>query len=227
MYKLHIEPTLKKADIRIVNSYNPIATLTAPTYEFKAKLTKTNPAEFSKLIIDSITQLFGADMKIIQESKNYNEIFMLPPEASESDNFIEEKGKTQKLTYIRIRNCEGKYSLMFSDVYTEDSLLISPNLEFDVSIRTFSGLLCLGYKIESVLNRNCKVFKMLNNDNLKVSIDVVKELNEQAFVHIYSKDKMKLLDFAALLGISKSEMIPKTYIQIYKEFLATSECLKK
>ncbi|KAF6166327.1 hypothetical protein GIB67_015873 [Kingdonia uniflora] len=92
MYKAFIEPDLRTAHIKIVNKFNPFTGFQNPIYILKSTKTPT---------VDQIKAVISGEHK--ERMEETYDIFLLPPgedpEACQS--------------YLRMRNRDGKYNLMF------------------------------------------------------------------------------------------------------------------
>ena len=66
MFKIWIEPELKKAHIRVVNTFNPFSGFMSPLYILKSN----RPAD-----LGTIRKLFGSE--VVEEE--YNDIYLYPP----------------------------------------------------------------------------------------------------------------------------------------------------
>ncbi|CAL5442096.1 unnamed protein product [Camellia sinensis] len=92
MYKAFIEPDLQTAHIKIVNKFNPFSGFQNPTYILKS----TRP-----VTAEQIKAVLSEDYK--ETTEETYDIYLLPPgedpEACQS--------------YLRMRNRDGKYNLMF------------------------------------------------------------------------------------------------------------------
>ncbi|GJW39672.1 uridine-cytidine kinase C-like protein [Tanacetum coccineum] len=95
MYKAFIEPDLKTAHIRIMNKFNPVTGFQSPTYIFKSS---------RNLIEDQVKSVMSDEHT--QTLEETYDIYLLPPGAD---------SETCE-SYLRIRNREGRYSLMFEVV---------------------------------------------------------------------------------------------------------------
>nr|XP_048329616.1 inorganic pyrophosphatase TTM1 isoform X2 [Ziziphus jujuba var. spinosa] len=95
MYKAFIEPDLQTAHIKIINKFNPFTGFQNPTYILKSTKAVT---------IDRIKAVISEDHK--ESTEETYDIYLLPPgedpEACQS--------------YLRMRNRDGKYNLMFEVV---------------------------------------------------------------------------------------------------------------
>nr|GMC54325.1 uridine-cytidine kinase C isoform X2 [Ipomoea batatas] len=153
MYKAFIEPDLQTAHIKITNKFNPFSGFQNPTYVLKSP--KRVPPDQIKAVLS-------------EEHKETNEetydIFLLPPgedpEACQS--------------YLRMRNRDGRYTLMFEEWVTDPPFIISPRITFEVSVRLLGGLMALGYTIASILKRSSHVF---SDDKVCVKTDWLEQLN--------------------------------------------------
>ncbi|KAF5468909.1 hypothetical protein F2P56_013018 [Juglans regia] len=155
MYKAFIEPDLQTAHIRIINKFNPFTGFQNPTYILKSTRAVT---------VDQIKAIFPEEPK--ETTEETYDIYLLPPgedpEACQS--------------YLRMRNRDGKYNLMFEEWVTDTPFIISPRITFEVSVRLLGGLMALGYTIASILKRNSHVF---SDERVCVKIDWLEQLNRK------------------------------------------------
>ncbi|KAL0431074.1 UNVERIFIED_CONTAM: Inorganic pyrophosphatase TTM1 [Sesamum radiatum] len=133
--------------------------------------------------------------------RNYRgtyDIYLLPPgedpEACQS--------------YLRMRNRDGKYNLMFEEWVTDSPFIISPRITFEVSVRLLGGLMALGYTIASILKRSSHVF---SNDKICVKTDWLEQLNRK-YVQVQGRDRLYVKYVAEELGLDGS-YVPRTYIE--------------
>ncbi|GMH31207.1 hypothetical protein Nepgr_033050 [Nepenthes gracilis] len=190
MYKAFIEPDLQTAHIKIVNKFNPFTGFQNPTYILKSSMAVE--VEQIKAVI----------------SEEYNEaveqtydIYLLPPgEDPESCQ-----------SYLRMRNRDGKYSLMFEEWVTDNPFIISPRITFEVSVRLLGGLMALGYTIAAILKRNSHVF---SDDRMTVKIDWLEQVNRH-YIQVQGKDRLFVKYVAEQLGLEGS-YIPHTYIEQFQ-----------
>ncbi|KVH96321.1 CYTH-like domain-containing protein [Cynara cardunculus var. scolymus] len=137
MYKAFIEPDLKTAHIRIVNKFNPFTGFQSPTYILKSS---------RNITVDQAKSVMSDEhTETLEETYD---IYLLPPG---------EDPETCQ-SYLRMRNREGRYSLMFEEWVTDPPFVISPRITFEVSVRLLGGLMALGYTIASILKRSSNVF---------------------------------------------------------------------
>jgi uridine kinase len=56
-------------------------------------------------------------------------------------------------SWLRMRNKQGRYSLMFAEYVVDDPFIVSPRVSFEVPVRLLGGLMALGYSIGSLMSR--------------------------------------------------------------------------
>lgn len=187
MYKAFIEPDLQTAHIKIINKFNPFTGFQNPTYVLKS--TRIVTEEQIKAVISEEHE---------ETREETYDIYLLPPgedpEACQS--------------YLRMRNRDGKYNLMFEEWVTDSPFIISPRITFEVSVRLLGGLMALGYTIATILKRTSHVF---SNDKVIVKIDWLEQLNRQ-YVQVQGKDRSYVKHVAEQLGLDGS-YVPRTYIE--------------
>ncbi|XP_042480065.1 inorganic pyrophosphatase TTM2-like [Macadamia integrifolia] len=187
MYKAFIEPDLQTAHIKIINKFNPFTGFQNPTYILKSPRTPT---------LDQIKAVVSEEhTETVEETYD---IFLLPPgedpEACQS--------------YLRMRNRDGKYNLMFEEWVTDIPFIISPRISFEVSVRLLGGLMALGYTIAAILKRSSHVFY---DDKICVKIDWLEQLNRH-YVQVQGRDRLFVKFIAKELGLEGS-YVPRTYIE--------------
>ncbi|XP_047341980.1 inorganic pyrophosphatase TTM2-like [Impatiens glandulifera] len=187
MYKAFIEPDLQTAHIKIINKFNPFSGFQSPTYILKST---------KKVTIDHVKSvMLGEYTEVIEQ---IYDIYLLPPgEDPESCQ-----------SYLRMRNKDGKYNLMFEEWVTDPPFIISPRITFEVSVRLLGGLMALGYKLAAILKRNSHVF---TDERICVKIDQLEQLNRQ-YVQVLGKERVIVKNVAEELGLDGS-FVPRTYIQ--------------
>ncbi|KAL9237542.1 hypothetical protein vseg_012077 [Gypsophila vaccaria] len=187
MYKAFIEPDLETAHVKIINKFNPFTGFQNPTYILKSRRIVTE---------DQIKVVMLEHYKETKE-ETYD-IYLLPPgedpEACQS--------------YLRMRNRDGKYNLMFEEWVTDTPFIISPRITFEVSVRLLGGLMALGYTIATILKRRSHIFA---DDRVIVKIDWLEQLNRQ-YVQVQGKDRSYVMFVAEQLGLDGS-YVPRTYIE--------------
>ncbi|XAR51260.1 Uridine kinase [Bertholletia excelsa] len=187
MYKAFIEPDLQTAHIKIVNKFNPFSGFQNPTYILKSTKSVT------------VEQIQAVLSKEHRESREETyDIYLLPPgedpEACQS--------------YLRMRNKDGKYILMFEEWVTDGPFIISPRISFEVSVRLLGGLMALGYTIATILKRSSDVF---SDEKVCVKTDWLEQVNRK-YVQVQGRDRLYVKCIAEQLGIDGS-YVPRTYIE--------------
>ncbi|KAM6548244.1 hypothetical protein CsatB_019920 [Cannabis sativa] len=206
MYKAFIEPDLQTAHIKITNKFNPFTGFQSPTYILKSA---------KKVTVDQIKTTLSEDY--IESTEQTYDIYLLPPgEDPESCQ-----------SYLRMRNKDGKYSLMFEEWVTDNPFVISPRITFEVSVRLLGGLMALGYTIATILKRNTHVF---SSDKVCVKLDWLEQLDRE-YVQVQGKDRLIVRGVAEQLGL-EGTYTPRTYIEqiqlekLVNEVMALPEDLK-
>ncbi|KAG9155563.1 hypothetical protein Leryth_009980 [Lithospermum erythrorhizon] len=187
MYKAFIEPDLQTAQIKIVNKFNPFTGFQCPTYILKSR---------RNLTVEKIRTVLEEDHK--ESMEETYDIYLLPPG---------EDPETCQ-SYLRMRNKEGKYNLMFEEWVTDPPFVMSPRITFEVSVRLLGGLMALGYTIAAILKRSSHVFW---DERVCVKVDWLVQLNRH-YIQVQGKDRMVVKAIAEQLGLEGS-YVPRTYIE--------------
>lgn len=187
MYKAFIEPDLQTAHIKIVNKFNPFSGFQNPSYILKSK--KTVTPEQMKAVLSPEHE---------ERREETYDIYLLPPgedpEACQS--------------YLRMRNRDGKYNLMFEEWVTDSPFIISPRITFEVSVRLLGGLMALGYTIAAILKRSSHVFF---DEKVCVKTDWLEQLN-RTYVQVQGRDRLYVKYIGEQLGLDGT-YVPRTYIE--------------
>ncbi|KAJ6312447.1 hypothetical protein OIU77_014051 [Salix suchowensis] len=187
MYKAFIEPDLQTAHIKIINKFNPFSGFQSPTYILKSA---------RKVTVDQIKAVLFKDQK--ETTEQIYDIYLLPPG---------EDPETCQ-SYLRMRNKDGKYNLMFEEWVADAPFIISPRITFEVTVKLLSGLMALGYTIATILQRSSHIF---SDDRVCVKIDWLGQLNRQ-YVQVQGRDRLVVKFIAEQLGLEGS-YTPRTYIE--------------
>ncbi|CAL9128108.1 unnamed protein product [Musa textilis] len=186
MYKAFIEPDLRTAHIKISNKFNPFTGFQNPTYILKSSRTVS---------VDQIKAVLSKEHN--EGTEETYDMYLLPPgedpEACQS--------------YLRMRNRDGKYNLMFEEWVTDSPFIISPRITFEVSVRLLGGLMALGYTIAAILKRSSHVF---SDDRVIVKIDWLEQL-KRTYIQVQGKERLLVRQVAEQLGL-EGAYIPRTYI---------------
>ncbi|XP_071685553.1 inorganic pyrophosphatase TTM1 [Rutidosis leptorrhynchoides] len=187
MYKAFIEPDLQTAHIKIINKFNPFSGFQNPSYILKSK--KAVTPEQMKAVLSQEHE---------ERKEETYDIYLLPPgedpEACQS--------------YLRMRNRDGKYNLMFEEWVTDSPFIISPRITFEVSVRLLGGLMALGYTIAAILKRSSHVFF---DEKVCVKTDWLEQLN-RTYVQVQGRDRLYVKYIADELGLDGT-YVPRTYIE--------------
>ncbi|CAL8463321.1 g2855 [Coccomyxa elongata] len=188
MYKAFIEPDLNTAHLKIYNTFNPFSGFMAPTYILKSAKTVTPEA---------IKAVLKANHTSRKDSDTYD-IYLLPPgEDVETCT-----------SWLRMRNRDGRYNLMFEEWVTDGPFIISPRITFEVSVRILGGLMALGYEIGTMLKRSSQVWA---DDTVTVKLDDIEGMDRQ-YVQIQGKDRAAVADVGRRLGLEDT-YIARSYIE--------------
>ncbi|CAI5990233.1 unnamed protein product [Closterium sp. NIES-65] len=212
MYKAFIEPELKTAHIRMVNNFNPFSGFQDATYLLKSRAEGEGWEERVRAV------LAGGHAR--EEVETY-EIYLLPPG--------EDKDTCQ--SYLRMRNRDGRYSLMFEEWVTDGPFVITPRITFSVSVRLLGGLMALGYEIAHIVHRESIVLKEQGEQGgqgeassmLSVKIDKIEQL-KATYVQVIGKDRKRVKEVAEQLGMEgEGGYISHPYIEDIKLHHLTQE----
>ncbi|XP_059308690.1 inorganic pyrophosphatase TTM2-like [Lycium ferocissimum] len=187
MYKAYIEPDLKTAHIKIINKFNPFSGFQSPTYILKSS---------RNLKVEQIKSVLSEEHT--ESTELIYDIYLLPPG---------EDPETCQ-SYLRMRNKDGKYNLMFEEWVTDSPFVISPRISFEVSVRLLGGLMALGYTMAAILKRSSHVF---SDERVYVKIDWLEQLNRH-YVQVQGRDRVVVKSIADQLGLEGS-YTPRTYIE--------------
>ncbi|KAK9815690.1 hypothetical protein WJX72_008170 [[Myrmecia] bisecta] len=198
MYKAFIEPDLKTAHLRIYNTFNPFSGFMNATYILKSA---------KRVGKDAIVSALQKEYTTKNESETYD-IYLLPPN---------EDPETCQ-SWLRMRNRDGRYNLMFEEWVIDGSFIISPRITFEVSVRILGGLMALGYEIGTIMKRTSTVY---SDERLTIKIDDIEGMNCK-FVQIQGKDRELVAAAGKKLGLDGT-YIARSYIeQVQLEKLTAS-----
>ncbi|XP_024525218.1 uridine-cytidine kinase C [Selaginella moellendorffii] len=187
MYKAFIEPDLETAHIKIVNKFNPFSGFQNATYILKSSRSVTE---------EQIRNVLSNDhTETIEE---IYDIYLLPPG---------EDPETCQ-SYLRMRNRDGKYSLMFEEWVIDEPFIISPRITFEVSVRLLGGLMALGYEMATILKRISHVF---SDEKVTVKLDRLEQF-QRKYVQVQGKERSVVSDCGSKLGLD-NHYVPCSYIE--------------
>eukprot|EP01155_Anaeramoeba_flamelloides_P001328 Anaeramoba_flamelloidesa1054883_111.p1 GENE.a1054883_111~~a1054883_111.p1 ORF type:complete len:461 (+),score=115.81 a1054883_111:25-1383(+) len=228
MYKAFVEPTIKYAQLKIRNRFNPFTALLNPIYSIKSD---------TLIEKEKIKKLLGLKDYMGGRLQQYNDIYLRPPSdleeefeqetsGSESSSEKEEENNKDKIKdWIRVRNnvLSGNYEVQFSQVLHQDDFLITPSLKFAVSVKILSGLLSLGYTIDATIKRKARTFY---NEDLGITIDTFVQMKNKAFIQIKGNNREKVKEAAKTLGFL-GKGITKSYLELYFDYTEEKKLKRK
>ena len=132
MYKAFIEPDLRSAHLKVYNSFNPFAGFQDPTYILK-----------SDEVVDEAMarEVLSSDGFKHEEETEVTDIYLLPP-GDDPETCT---------SWLRMRNRDGHYTLMFEETVCDGDVMISPRINFEVGVRILGGLMALGYEVGAIM----------------------------------------------------------------------------
>jgi uridine kinase len=220
MYKAFIEPSLEGADIKILNHYNPFAGLLSPTYTLKTDQTFShdNIMDIIKKLRKSRPSLPQNAEDVAPAAQSYIDIFLAPPdevetEKAEEDTELEDEQLVRESTnYIRVRNDNGIYSVLFSEYIREGKFIITPHMEFLIDVQTLGGLMALGYRVDAILNRKSTIYDVFNDNSLILMVDSIEQFGNQ-FLQIKGDNRELVEQVAELMNIRS--FVRGSYIELF------------
>eukprot|EP00026_Physarum_polycephalum_P006854 Phypoly_transcript_06907.p1 GENE.Phypoly_transcript_06907~~Phypoly_transcript_06907.p1 ORF type:complete len:479 (+),score=78.07 Phypoly_transcript_06907:25-1461(+) len=195
MFKAFIEPDLEQAKITIQSTYNPMANLLEPTYVCKAKYS-TVESHFER-------EFSGAE----PQRTVFSDMYLYPP----SKGQVDPMNQLDRANWIRIRRMGTHFHIHFYNEMMAQNMNTRPSINFEISVKTISGLLSLGYQIGAILNRSVEIW--YDKQNVVITKEYIKEL-EQYYVQIKGKNRHDVLNWAEKLHINEHH-IPQTFLFLY------------
>ncbi|EAL65762.1 adenylate cyclase domain-containing protein [Dictyostelium discoideum AX4] len=195
MYKAFIEPDLQLAEIQVVNKFNPFGGLLNPIYILKSVK--------QGVTVDMIHSVLNKST-IQENTARYYDIYLIPPNTTFANS--------SSCDWIRVRNADGQYSIMFSEEIKEGPFIISPRVDFVVGVNMLGGLMSLGYQMVAIIHRKSTIFK---DGKIIISYDELEELG-QTFVQIKGFDATSVQEAGKKLGL-ENNYLQKSYIELYQD----------
>jgi len=192
MYKYFIEPDMRSAMIRINSTYNPMTSLLEPTYVVKAKYSA---------IKDAFDSHFQKNNPVIKE---ISDMYLYPPR-------YEDSPVPDQRNWIRIRRSDNSFFVHFYNEITDSNLNVRPTINFEISVKTMSGFLSLGYQFGAILNRTSE--KIYEQNTLQITKEYIKEL-EECYVQIKGKNRQEVQTLSNKLGLTEHH-IPQSFLTLY------------
>ncbi|KAK3282682.1 hypothetical protein CYMTET_9594 [Cymbomonas tetramitiformis] len=212
MFRRHIQPGLSTAHLHIRNDFDPLSALSCnPLYMLKSTRAPTPAAVAAALGLDGKESLGQASAQ--------RDIFLSPPGSAEGDGESALEGGARDM--VRVRQCGGRYMVLFRQTLHDGDLIVQPEVNFDVSRSTLAGLLCMGYCIRTVVESTARIFTSQQHKHLQVSLDTIDALSK-TFVVLRSTDKRAVMNVASMLNL-EGTFTTKTFIDLVNESSETLE----
>ena len=111
-------------------------------------------------------------------------------------------------SWLRMRNRDGHYTLMFEETVCDGDVMISPRIKFEVGVRILGGLMALGYEVGAIMKRRSRSW---SDEMLDIKIDWIEGL-DRSFTQIQGKVRAAVEEAGSKLGLEGS-YIPHSYIE--------------
>lgn len=187
MYKAFIEPDLQTAHLKIHNTFNPFSGFMNATYILKSQ---------KAITVEEAERVLEGNIKRSAETEIVD-IYLLPP--NEDPDTCS--------SWLRMRNRDGRYSLLFEEWVTDTPYLISPRISFEVSVKVLGGLMALGYEIGTLVKRKSIAYY---DDDITIKFDNIDKLG--VFVQVQGKDRNKVAKAGSAMGLDGT-YLAKSYIE--------------
>ncbi|CAH9062052.1 unnamed protein product [Cuscuta epithymum] len=200
MFQKHIEPHLVHAHLKIRNDFDPVLS-----------------PESSLFVLKSSKQVEHQDIiEILERTKI----------SSSVQNFIDiylclhgiPNGLLTESDCIRVRVCEGRFSLLIREPIREGSFIVQPKVDFDISISTVAGLLNLGYQAVAYIEASAHIYQ---DGKILVEVDHLHDL-PNTYIQIKGANKEIVSDAGSSLKLDGS-YTTKSYLQIVLERIPVLE----
>jgi predicted adenylyl cyclase CyaB len=193
MYKLHIEPTMAKADIIIINHLSETEIEVYEDTEIQVK------AEMKQMIPYADLELLGfKKIKTVWQEDTY---FTAPnwkiPDGDE---------------LMRIRKEDRMCFIAYKGLLVNGVLKLRPKIEFEVDLSLADGLEKLGYKKTLTIKKQREV---LIGCGMELVIDIISgDGYFLEFRTVDPKGEAKIMDLLRKLSIDKKAITRKSYLEI-------------
>ena len=111
-------------------------------------------------------------------------------------------------SWLRMRNRDGHYTLMFEETVCDGDVMISPRIKFEVGVRILGGLMALGYEVGAIMKRRSREW---SDELISVKIDWIEGL-DRSFTQIQGKVRAAVVEAGSKLGLDGT-YIPHSYIE--------------
>jgi uridine kinase len=143
----YIEPDLKTAHLQIHNHFNPFSGLMNPIYILKSAKPVTKQEIKAVLKVCTLTSSCRAECCEQHSWTRPGHTDASCPPAAQSDHTQKTETETHDIylvppgedtescqSWIRMRNRDGRYNLMFEEWVTDGPFIISPRITFEVDV---------------------------------------------------------------------------------------------
>ena len=164
----------------------------------KPKPCRTDPTYILKsdvvVEVDKVREVLSQDGFKEGTEIETTDIYLLPPH----------EDPETCTSWLRMRNRDGHYTLMFEETVCDGDVMISPRIKFEVGVRILGGLMALGYEVGAIMKRKSKSW---SDEMLEIKIDWIEA---KSIVHIFFK-KAALCRLRSLAFYYRSPPVKNTY----------------
>lgn len=147
---------------------------------------------------DKIRELLSQDGYKEGTEIETTDIYLLPPH----------EDPETCTSWLRMRNRDGHYTLMFEETVCDGDVMISPRIKFEVGVRILGGLMALGYEVGAIMKRRSRTW---SDEMLEIKIDWIEGL-DRSFTQIQGKVRAAVEEAGHKLGL-EGRYIPHSYIE--------------
>ena len=146
---------------------------------------------------DDVRAVLSDDYTSVAEQET-TDIYLLPPN----------EDPETCTSWLRMRNRNGRYTLMFEETVCDGDVMISPRIKFEVGVRILGGLMALGYEVGAIMKRRSRSYR---DEMLEVKIDWIEGL-DKSFTQIQGKVRAAVEEAGTKLGLEET-YVPHSYIE--------------
>lgn len=146
---------------------------------------------------DDVRAVLSDDYTSVAEQET-TDIYLLPPN----------EDPETCTSWLRMRNRNGRYTLMFEETVCDGDVMISPRIKFEVGVRILGGLMALGYEVGAIMKRRSRSY---SDEMLEVKIDWIEGL-DRSFTQIQGKVRAAVEEAGTKLGLDGT-YVPHSYIE--------------
>lgn len=168
MFQQHIEPHLVHAHLKIRNDFDPVHSPDSSMFVLKSS---------KEVSVKDIAKVLDPE-RVSTTVQHFTDIYLHLPGSPSNGLFTESN-------CIRVRNCEGRFALLIREPIREGNFIIQPKVDFDISVRTVSGLLNLGYQAMAYLEATATIY---HDEKLLIEVDYLKNM-DTPFIQIKGSNK--------------------------------------